>query len=358
MEHSFDSVGVQIEDENLLATGEDVLNQIKAASYRVVEGYDLPDREEGFEHLWQEQFQQLEPVKREKAKAGIREIGESSRLRQEHFGRFADLDLRSPDTLIDVQASQKIVSGLKRYENLLEREADILISDDLGRLPFEPVVREWRESDNLHFEPRQDYRYGSACFVMDKVHCVDETGWDLWGSDEIYMGGICVDETGDVRKIPVFNVSNDFDTGETVDFRPDRNVYCFNVREGGDNWPKKYWVQLIMMERDWGNFPEWLEKLYRKARDKVKEYVEKYVSSQYGEVLGWLAGWLVGWLLNQLLGWIKGLWADDLIEKETYTLTHVGPRATFGGAPHSSVTRRNYYGGTGKYWVYSYWHLR
>ena len=47
---------------------------------------------------------------------------------------------------------------------------------------------------------------------IHRVQCVAETSGP--GSDEIVLGGTTIDATGDTAKLPVFTVSNSFDTGD------------------------------------------------------------------------------------------------------------------------------------------------
>jgi len=222
------------------------------------------------------------------------------------------------------------------------------VRDDAGSsLPFDPVIRDWRPNPT-DFEPRQEYRFNGVSFTLDRVYCVDETGWDWTGSDEISMSGISVDEDGEIGPISAFNVSNDFDTGERRNYSPDRRVNYSNVREGGEKWPRVYTVHLLMVKRDWGNFPEWLQTLYGEATEKIEEYIEKSVSSLTGPTIARWVKAVVNWFFDNVPSWIRGVWEDEMIDKHTFQLTHVGPGASFGGAANSSTTTRNYCDG-GRY---------
>ena len=67
-----------------------------------------------------------------------------------------------------------------------------------------------------------------------------------------------IDETGDVKTVSMFKVGN-FDDG-------DRKVYAgkgkklqyFNIREGGNVFPKIYTLALPMIEEDFGDLARWL----------------------------------------------------------------------------------------------------
>ena len=358
--NSFDIVNPVLNDEDMIRIGEEILAELKTAFVRVAMGYEMPTARDTWESIIKERFDELEkinPMRQQRAIATLRRIGETPKLRRAELGRFADLNLQSPNLLIKTSVSPKIRTHVKRLETLAMRNV---------AFPFHPVVRVFPESfDPTIMRPQQTYKYTGVKFMMDKVYCVDETGWDWWGSDEIWMGGTSIDETGDVKKISAWEVHGDFDTGETKNYSPDKQVHWFNVKEGGDNWPKHYFVYLVMAERDAGDFPDWITKLYKKVKEKLTHYIATVggavvggaVGGPLGAVIGAIVGWIAGWVLDKVFGWIKSLWEDDLIAKCTYHLTHVGPQATFGGSARSSVAAVNYYGGSGKYRVWTYWEL-
>lgn len=94
---------------------------------------------------------------------------------------------------------------------------------------------------------------------------------------------------------------------------------------GGNNWPKHYFIKLVMAERDLDDFPDRITELYNRIKTQLKAWL-----SALGAAIG-------GWILDHLIGWIQNLWEDDIIADGTYHLTHVGPQATFGGSAKSSV---------------------
>lgn len=346
---SFEQTNPILHDEDMLRIGRDVLSEIKTAAVRVAKGYAMPKEKGSWEALMSERLKKIEPVRRERGLSMLREIADNPTLRKQELGRFADVGLESPELLRKVPISTVGRTSVKRLERMTLKDASF---------PFHPYIRVYGGSPVIApvaaVAAAPTYKYRYLRFKMDKVFCVDETGWDSWGSDEIWMGGTAVDETGDVTKISSWEVSNDFDTGETKNYNPDKLIQNFNVTEGGNNWPKHYFVHLVMAERDLGDFPDWISKLYEKVKGRLKEWLAG-VGGSIGGWIGAAIGWIGGWILDNAISWIKTLWEDDLIAKCTYHLTHVGPGADFNGSPKSSVAAINYYGGSGKYRVWSYW---
>ncbi|MDT3435994.1 hypothetical protein [Haloarcula sp. 1CSR25-25] len=350
-EHSFDVVDPKLDDKDLTRVGQAVLEEAKAGAIRVAKEHSLPDDETSFEHIMKERLDAAEPFVRAQAVGKLTQIADNPTLRKQELGsRFVNIDLENRNIVADAKLDHQTIGGIRRYEELLRRE-------DVGtNHPFDPVVRDWHPNPT-DFEPRQEYRFNGVSFMLDKVYCVDETGWDWSGSDEISLGGITVDEDGEVGQIGPFSVSNDFDTGEWRNYSPDRRVNYFNVREGGEKWPKVYTAHIVMVERDWGDFPQWLQTLYNKATEKIEEYIETYVSSLTGPVIARWVKAVANWFFDKALTWIRGIWEDDVIDNHTFQLTHAGPQASFGGSANSSTTIRNYYGGGGKYRTWTYWNF-
>ncbi|KIG19469.1 Sporulation protein [Enhygromyxa salina] len=350
---SFDTVGVELSDKSLLKIANDMLSEIKAATFRVGLGMSLPDDPNSWEQVIRKRLDVVPSDIRGRAAHQLERDYGNKLIRARELGRFADINLADRNVLAKVRPPVEMRADVGRL---------LKISEQQGRIAFHPSVPlSPVKATDLQ---QQDYLYRNIKFMLDKVYCIDETGTDWLGSDEIDMGGTSVDETGDVKKISAFAVSHDFDTGEYRNFNPDKNVHSFSVLEGGDNWPKVYRVTLAMVERDWGDFPAWIGELYNKAKSRVKEYlagiaagVGAAVGGPLGALVGAVAGWVVGWVVDNLIGWITTLWEDDLIGSKTFTFTHAGPRATFGGRTRSSTNALVWNGSGGSYRTYTYWEL-
>lgn len=186
-----------------------------------------------------------------------------------------------------------------------------------------PFATEWRnipamvdglvDVDRLRGMLVPQAGYAGLKFNVSKVQCIEET--DEWGSDEIYLGGNFIDETGDVSS-SYFSVSNDFDTGEVRNYGfPGKQIQYFNILEAGNKFPKIYTTALTMVEEDWGNMSGWFKDLFNKIKDKVSDLLKKlgYAVGQLiglGEI-GQLIGEIFAAIFKWLVGWIVSLFEND-----------------------------------------------
>jgi hypothetical protein len=187
---------------------------------------------------------------------------------------------------------------------------------------------------------------------IHKVRCVDETNPEWPGDDEIAMGGTAVDETGDVHKIPQFTVRNDFDDGEQMLYAPPKRFTSFSLLEGGNKWPKSYFVTLVLAEKDMGGFADFLNKLL----DAVKKRVIEALGAAIGGVIGSIGGPLmavigaaIGWIVGKIFEWLKAWWSDDVFPPKTVSVNIPSLTARWAGGATDSpngVLRFQAHGGT------------
>jgi hypothetical protein len=323
---------------------EEVVARFKTATVRVAMGYEGSSR---WEETVAKGLGKFQPAKREKAFRALRKIGNTDELRKKELGRFADLDLRSPNLLASTPGSSELEASLKGSK----AQAQIV-----GEVPFTTTANGSTTEDSTSLIPLQPYTYTRARFMMDKVYCEKETGDGLSSNDEIDVGGTTVDEVGNVELIPAWRVSSNFDTGETKDYTPDREVHFFEL-QGEDGQPKPYLITLLMSEKDYGGFDELLADLYSLVKDEVEGYIRDEIGEPGGPIEESLIEFVI-LIVHQTIDWLIGLFDDDFIAKHTYHLTHVGGQAAFGGSTKSPTAIVNYYGGGGKYKVHTYWELR
>jgi hypothetical protein len=150
-------------------------------------------------------------------------------------------------------------------------------------------------------------------FRINKVRCVEDTTG--FGSDEIFVGANFIDETGDTSYY-YFKVSDDFDDGELVDYGfPGKEIQVFNLKEGGDKFPKLYVATVSMIEQDWGKVSSWFQDLADKINASIKKSL-KAAGIALGSLiglgeLGGLLGSIAGTIHDWLVGWIVGLFEND-----------------------------------------------
>jgi hypothetical protein len=125
-------------------------------------------------------------------------------------------------------------------------------------------------------------------FRIHSVKCLDETGaQNMFGSDEIWLGATAVDTAGKTHKLDMFKLHGDFDKGEIKRFDPPKSLFQFDLRNGAE-FPKSYFVTLLMVEKDSNNATNILNKLFDATRAQVGAHiaVAKTGSGIVGDVLG------------------------------------------------------------------------
>jgi hypothetical protein len=196
---------------------------------------------------------------------------------------------------------------------------------------------------------------------IHRVKCVDETNPEAFGDDEIAMGGLSVDETGETKVVSQFTVRNDFDDGEQKIYNPPKRFTWFNLKEG-TTFPKGYAATIVLAEKDMGGFADFLNKLWDKVKGKVLEMAAAAVGAAVGSAtlpgLGTLVGAAVGWVIAKFIEWLIGLFNDDVFKPFTVSVNIPSLSARWpGGKTDSPEGVINYSGYGGTYSVTFDWRL-
>jgi hypothetical protein len=169
------------------------------------------------------------------------------------------------------------------------------------------------------------------CNTLDlRIHetkCFDETGrssgkwYELGerGSDLIHLGGTTIDATGVTKKVNEFRLGK-YDDDDVSLYDPPKIFSSFNLKEGTD-WPKFYFATLVIAEKDWGGFADFLNDL----TDEIEKYVVKKLAQELGiaigvasgGIIGALIGLVVGWVVGEVLDWLQEAWSDDIFDATT-----------------------------------------
>lgn len=209
---------------------------------------------------------------------------------------------------------------------------------------------------------------------ISRVKCVDETGSnsffdpesERYGNDEIALAGVSVDETGDTRQIPEYRVGNSFNDGDTKWYSPHKQWHYFSMREGGNNWPKSYYLTFILAEKDGGGLATFLQKLWDRVASKVREAVAAAIGAAIGGTLGPLGaviGAAVAWAVFKVVEWFLRIWKDEIFPPQTISCTvpSYGARWRFSNGTWGSTTsgyrRTHFYGHDGHYYIEYRWKL-
>lgn len=201
---------------------------------------------------------------------------------------------------------------------------------------------------------------------IPRIKCVDETSPEWPGSDEIALGGVSVDETGDTKKIPEQYIGGGFDDGDQKVYRPAWRYHSFSLLEG-QAWPKTYLVSLILAEKDHGGLSKVLDRAWEAIGKQVKQEIEKAVAGvlqpALGPVVAAAIGKVAAWIVGQLAGWLIGGLQDDIFPPYTARVTLPSLNARWNypngqwGSPTSPLQQAHFYGHGGHYLIEYYWEL-
>jgi hypothetical protein len=203
-------------------------------------------------------------------------------------------------------------------------------------------------------------------FHITRIKCVDETNPEWWGSDEIALAGVSVDETGDTKKIGERYIGGGFDDGDQKGYSPYWRYDWFSMREG-QYWPKHYNVSLILAEKDYGGLSSVLNTVWQRVRDRVKAAIEQAVTGALtgylGPVIAAAIGKAVAWIIDVLVGWIIRAFQDDIFPPFTASVNVPSFYARWyysngtWGCPTSPLRLGHFYGHGGHYLAEYYWML-
>jgi hypothetical protein len=406
-----------IENSELRKIAQDVLDAARYALASVAANLEQPVRPDSLESAFKEGINKLDAGKRASIQATAKELANASEgVRTATFGRYgkfeskdflgmgfarADealpeltldkklLGIKTPTITVPVDAVRRTpeggllipsdrvppeFEGIDTFENLEQgfeeaREAAIRSEVyDAGRLNElwgldGMAASAIQASDTDEFEAAATDKLG---FYITQVKCVDETNPEFWGSDEIAIGGLTVDETGDTTKVSEKYVGGGFDDGDVKNYSPHLQFTWFNLREQhgepGSKWPKMYFVTLLLAEKDHGGFSSALQKVWEKVAAKVKEAVEKAItgalSGLVGPAIAAAIGKIAAWIVDKLVGWIIQLFKDDLFPPFVAKLMVSSLNQTWpGGSKTGPLQTAHFSGHGGHYTVRYYWKL-
>lgn len=343
-------------DPKLRYIAKRVTNAGKLAAYRAIARADDPDStaaagsRSAIDSIVLARFRSQPATKQrrgiEKAKAFMA-LPAARRARV--YGDLANIDLNAAQPLDKLARALPIPAAMK------------LDAADLKRIAAKPIVftdEPDEPGDGGGFAPQNDY--DNLRLRIRKVKCIDETDGALGseaGDDEISMGGIKVDETGDVHKLDSFRVGSSFDDNESVSFDPPRKFASFDLREG-NRWPKSYYVTMILAEVDNGGLPSYLSDLFAYAKSKVEELVSQQGTAVLGPEFGKIVTAIAVAVVQALIDFFTSIWEDDIFPAITAYVNIGSLNHLFGpGGRTSYEKRKSVSGHGGTYKLYYDWQV-
>ncbi|HET6857990.1 MAG TPA: hypothetical protein VFH94_12985 [Streptomyces sp.] len=301
--------------------------------------FPMPSGKAAAEHLLMSRFGQLSVAQQKSAAERVTADLNSGVARSNRLGDLAKVDLRSP-TPVEAQVKSLPFPAKLKFP-----------SDELRKLPPGSVVAEDADAAASALP-----ELGKLEFRIHRVKCLDSTS--EIGKDEIYLGGTCVDESGDTKKVSQFKVRS-FHTGNEQVYSPPRQFTFFNLREG-TNYPKSYFVTLVLAEVDWGGFAEFLNDLLDKVKAKVIAALAAAIGGAIGVSggpIGIIIGTAVGFVVGEVFNYLKKLWGDEIFKPVTLSTVVPSLTSRWSGKEDSPERTVTYSGYGGKYQVVYDWRM-
>jgi hypothetical protein len=310
--------------------------------------FPLPADLNSTEHILAARFKSLPKTAKDRAGSkALESLNAPPEVRLKRFGDLAKVNLKSNSSVGSQVKNLPLPSGLNFTLEELTGGVTNGVTGGVSALAVNPVPVPGSKATKLEFR-------------LHKVKCVDETGRFSIGSDEIDMGGTAVDETGDTHAIAKFRVGSDFDTGEQVTFSPPRQFTRFALTEGTE-FPKSYFVTMVLAEIDHGGFPDFLSKLLTKIKEKVIATLAAAVGGTLGVSggpIGVAIGTAVGFIVGKIFELIGRLWGDDVFPPRTVKVSIPSLTAKWpGGKSDSPEGIATFIGHGGKYEVTYDWRM-
>jgi hypothetical protein len=331
-----------LRDPQLRRVADHIFRTAQIAAEKVVANhvdpgsYPLPADPKSFEQLFLKRFSRLKPAGQQAAVSKLLpRVRASEAERRRIYGDLARVDLRAAMP-VDRQPAATISPLLRIDPDDLQRlRLGSLAAASVARTPAAAARVATPVTDKLEF-------------LISHVRCIGETGNGieeiLGGADEIDLGGTTVDETGDTHRIAPFRVG-EFEEGQFVRYNPLRRFTDFSLREGGENWPKHYYVTLVLAEIDFGGVGDYIADLYDRIKDQVTTALAKLGSSLLGAI-----GEVIGNVLGRIIGWIIDAFRDDIFPPRTLHLAVHSLTSRFQGGREESPQREvHFIGHEGEY---------
>ena len=199
-------------------------------------------------------------------------------------------------------------------------------------------------------------------FRVHRLSCIDETGGvleDFCGTDTIFLSGAAIGATGATALLPELRIGA-FDAGCVKEFTPPRPFCAFDLREGAD-WPKAYFVTLVLSDLEMGNLAGFQKKLVEKAGEEVTSAVFAATGLSLGArggvmggIIGAMTGWVAGWIFGDPGSW----WNQDAFPPKTIALEIPSRSHAFpGGRQESAPSLTQLRGRDGEYAVEFDWRM-
>lgn len=322
------------------------------------------------EQLFTTRLRSLPQAKREVARTRVMaEIKAPAARRTKFYRELGAVNLRSAVS-IDEQSKTAAREFAKKLPAAELRTLAVRRLDLIGTEPPEPPTPPPPQPPPPQPPPPLPTGHTTHTRLALRLHqvkCVDETNGFLGseaGDDEIKLGGVAIDPSGNVDEVEPFMVRDDFDDGEVKTYSPPKVFHTFDIG-GGNVWPKSFFGTFVLAEADMGGINDFVDKLVDKIEDKVSEILAEAVGGAIGGVvggiiggpLGVIVGMAVGAIVGMVFDWLKSAWSDDVFEPRTVQVQLPSADATFNGSTHGGNLNVGFKGHGGEYRITYDWLL-
>jgi hypothetical protein len=254
------------------------------------------------EQIFLSHFRHVRSVRRQKSinKVMLR-LKDSKENRRRLYGALSEVNLRLPVAVEKQAVDMGIIKLRPDSIHRTEQPAGGTMRVMKGGTadPAPPVATPSVQVDKLVFEIQYIYA------MM--------TTPDAGDNDEIRLGGVGVTPAGNTFKLNEYKVGNfEHNQFDQVTYAPPYWWAQFDLNEGGDKWPKYFFVTATLCEEDHGGFSEFTDKLYENIREKVKAAVEAYCADTMGP-LGIVIGYGIGYVVDEIFDKLKEWYTDDIL---------------------------------------------
>lgn len=316
-----------------------------AAHEQDPKAYPIPSDPNSFEQIYLSVLRTVKPEVKQRALMQLTaSLKADETIRRAKFGDLVEIDLKSA-TAIDEQIRALPPLNLKLPSVPIQEPPSV---DDINGdgIP-EPVIKKFLLAGNI-VEPLE--------LRLVKVHCIDETNPEPFGSDDMRLSGVATNPDGTTYKLPILDIGipGGFDDGDW-NTKP-QTVTKFNLN-AGQGFPKGCFITLVLAEEDFGKLSGFVNQLLTKVQSEVVKALTSLAGAKIGAAIGSfggvataVVGAIIGYGVGELINGLKSWFEDDLFKP--VTISFEVPSAV---AEISSPTSIRWKGHGGDYELFFEW---
>lgn len=287
---------------------------------KVISDTTFTPEKDSYEYLIKEMLKDVESENIDKLNNQFSELFNAKKvIRKFIYNEYSDIDHKKSKNI-----KKTIDSMFGGVSNILGENDSINMSDKNSQEDFKNSKKGRSITTEIIDESYPYADIEKLSLYIESVKCIHATRKEA-GSDEIYLGGVSVDEDGTAKKIDAIEIHDDFDTGEEKIISPHSEFTWFSLNESTGYWPRKYLINLILFEKDCGGMGKFLANFTNALANAIAKEVAKYLSKsgQQGggqqsnsrglgmAILGACITSATAAVMKMLVDWLTHKWNDD-----------------------------------------------